>query len=59
MLSTIVILVKQYVQLMNDGKLNGINADQKDVKCPPDSINADWCSGYKDGYSDEAMDRLE
>ena len=47
------------MQLLNNGTINGIQADQKDVKCPPDSVNADWCSGYKDGYSDEAMDQLE
>ncbi|MFL6322376.1 MAG: hypothetical protein ACJ72Q_18130 [Nitrososphaeraceae archaeon] len=54
-----VIKADKHVQLMNYGKLNGINADQKDVKCPPDSFNADFCAGYKDGYSDEAMDQLE
>jgi hypothetical protein len=32
---------------------SGIHADQKDVKCPPDSVNADFSSGLRDGYSDE------
>jgi hypothetical protein len=54
-----VIKADKDIQLMNDSKINGIQADQKDVKCPPDSFNADFCSGYKDGYSDEAMDQLE
>ena len=54
-----VIKADKDVQLLNNGTINGIQADQKDVKCPPDSENADWCSGYKDGYSDEAMDQLE
>jgi hypothetical protein len=54
-----VIKADKDIQLMNDSKINGIQADQKDVKCPPDSFNADFCSGYKDGFSDEAMDQLE
>jgi len=28
-------------------KLNRVNTDQKDVKCPPDSFNADFCAAYK------------
>jgi hypothetical protein len=54
-----VIKADKDIQLMNDCKINGIQADQKDVKCPRDSFNADFCFGYKDGYSDEAMDQLE
>ena len=45
--------------VQNFDKLGGIDARQEHIKCPPDSVNADWCSGYKDGYSDEAMDQLE
>jgi hypothetical protein len=44
---------------MNNGKLDRISADHKEIKCPPNSINADFCSGYPDGYSDEAVDQLE
>jgi hypothetical protein len=47
------------VQLFNANKLPGIDAHQDKMKCPPDFFNADFCSGYKDGYSDEAMDQLE
>ena len=43
----------------NFDKLGGIDARQEHIKCPPNSVNADWCSGYRDGYSDEAMDQLE
>jgi hypothetical protein len=39
--------------------LSGIDAAQDKIKCPPDSFNADFCAGYKDGYSDEAMDQIE
>jgi hypothetical protein len=45
--------------ITNFDKLGGIDARQDHIKCPPDSINADYCSGFKDGYSDEAMDQLE
>src|SRR5919198_689367 len=36
----------------------GIDATQADIQCPPDT-NAEYCLGYKDGYSGEAMDQLE
>ena len=45
--------------VQNFDKLGGIDARQEHIKCPPNSVNADWCSGYRDGYSDEAMDQLE
>jgi len=47
------------VQLFNANKSLGIGTNQDKIKCPPDSINADFCSGFRDGYSDEAMDQLE
>jgi hypothetical protein len=34
----------------------GVSANN--VTCPPDST-ADSCSGYKKGYSDEAIDQLD
>ena len=54
-----VIQADKDVQLFNADKLPGIDANQDKIKCPPDSFNADFYSGYKDGYSDEAMDQLE
>jgi hypothetical protein len=54
-----VIQADKDVQKFNDNKLSGIDANQDKIKCPTDSFNADFCSGYKDGYSDEAMDQLE
>ena len=54
-----VVKASQDVQLMDAGKIDGIHASQKDVKCPSAPVNADYCLGYKDGYSDEAMDQLE
>ena len=35
-----------------------IDANQDHVKCPPQNT-VDYCAGFKDGYSDEAMDQLE
>jgi hypothetical protein len=54
-----VIKADKDVQLFNANKLPGIDAHQDKIPCPPDSVNADWCSGFRDGYSDEAMDQLE
>jgi hypothetical protein len=54
-----VIQADKDVQLFNADKLSGIDAHQDKIKCPPNSFNADFCLGYKDGYSDEAMDQLE
>ena len=45
------------VQKFTDNTLSGIDAAQDKIKCPPDSFNADFCAGCKDGYSDEAMDQ--
>jgi hypothetical protein len=45
--------------VQNFDKLGGIDARQEHIKCPPNSVNADYCSGFRDGYSDEAMDQLE
>jgi hypothetical protein len=53
------VAASQDVKKLDAGQISGIHADQKDVKCPADSFNADFCAGYKDGYSDEAMDQLE
>ena len=49
-----VIQADKDVQLMNTGKLPAIDANQDKIKCPPNSnsFSADFCSGYKDGYSD-------
>jgi len=52
-------VIKTDDDIKNFDKLGGIHARQDHIKCPPDSINADFCSGYRDGYSDEAMDQLE
>jgi hypothetical protein len=46
------------VQLLNADKIPGIDAHQDKIKCPANIIG-DSCLGYKDGYSDEAMDQLE
>jgi hypothetical protein len=54
-----VIKADKDVQLFNANKLPGIDARQEHIMCPPNSVNADWCSGYRDGYSDEAMSQLE
>lgn len=35
-----------------------IDANQDHIKCLA-QVTADYCLGYKDGYSDEAMDQLE
>ena len=51
-------VIKADDDIKNFDKLGGIHARQDHIKCPPDSINADFCSGYRDGYSDEAMDQL-
>ena len=37
---------------------HGIDAHQEKIKCPANS-EKDFCVGYKDEYSDEAMDKLE
>jgi len=34
------------------------SVDANNVTCPPDST-AFFCSGYKKGYSDEAVDQLD
>jgi len=52
-------VIKADDDIKNFDKLGGIDARQDHIKSPPDSINADFCSGYRDGYSDEAMDQLE
>jgi hypothetical protein len=44
--------------VQNFEKLGGIDAHQENIKCPA-NITGDMCLGYKDGYSDEAMDQLE
>jgi hypothetical protein len=44
--------------VQNFEKLGGIDAHQDKIKCPANIIG-DSCLGYKDGYSDEAMDQLE
>ena len=36
----------------------GVDAQHDHIKCPPNSVNADYCAGYKDGYADKAMDDL-
>jgi hypothetical protein len=36
----------------------GIDANQAHIPCPP-KTNAEYCLGFRDGYSDEAMDQLE
>ena len=54
-----VIQADEDVQKFTDNKLSGIDAAQDKIECPPDFFNADFCAGYKDGYSDEAMDQLE
>lgn len=37
----------------------GVDARPEAIVCPRHDLNPDYCLGYKDGYSDEAMDRLE
>jgi len=32
--------------VQNFEKLGGVDARQEHIKCPPDSVNAVWCSGY-------------
>ena len=54
-----VIKADKDVHIFNAIKLPGIDAHQDKIPCPPDSVNADFCSGFRDGYSDEAMDQLE
>ena len=54
-----VIQADKDVQLFNENKSSGVDARQEMVKCPSKITNADECLGYKDGYSDEAMDQLE
>lgn len=54
-----VIQADKDVQLFNENKSSGVDARQEMVKCPSNITNADECLGYKDGYSDEAMDQLE
>jgi hypothetical protein len=51
-------VIKAYKDVQNFDKIGGIDARQEHIKCPPDS-NAEFCSGFRDGYSDEAMDQLE
>ena len=54
-----VIQADKDVQLMNDGKINGVDARQENIKCPRPDLGTDYCNGFSDGYSDEAMDQLE
>ncbi|MFL6400791.1 MAG: hypothetical protein ACJ72J_14590 [Nitrososphaeraceae archaeon] len=49
----------QDVQLMDQHKIATIDANQDHVVCSKDMVNPEECLGYKDGYSDEAMDQLE
>ena len=45
--------------LQADSDVSGNKSvDANNVTCPPDSIE-DFCSGYKKGYSDEAVDQLD
>jgi hypothetical protein len=44
---------------MDQHKIATIDANQDHVVCPKDMVNPEECLGYKDGYSDEAMDQLE
>ena len=37
----------------------GIDARPEHITCPRPDLNPDYCLGFKDGYSDEAMDQLE
>lgn len=46
------------VQMFNENKIPGVDARQEVIKCPS-GLNAEQCAGYKDGYSDKAMDELE
>ena len=55
-----VVKASQDVQKFNDGKLDGIDARQDHIPCSSPYNNiADYCEGFHDGYSDEAMDQLE
>ena len=38
---------------------DGVDARPDHIVCPRHDLNPDYCLGYKDGYSDEAMDQLE
>jgi hypothetical protein len=49
----------QDVQLMDQHKIATIDTNQDHAVCPKDMVNPEECLGYKDGYSDEAMDQLE
>ena len=54
-----VIKADKDVQAMNSGALSGIDARQDHIKCPRPDLGTDYCNGFRDGYSDEAMDQLE
>jgi len=51
-------VIQAHEDVANFNKLGGIDANQDKIKCPANIIG-DSCLGYKDGYSDEAMDQLE
>ena len=44
---------------MDQHKIDTIDANQDHVVCPKDMVNPEEYLGYKDGYSDEAIDQLE
>jgi hypothetical protein len=44
--------------VQNIDKPGSPGVDANNIKCPPDS-SPDYCSGYKKGYTDEAVSSLD
>jgi hypothetical protein len=52
-------VIQAHEDIANFDKLGGIDARQENIKCPAVPSIPEFCNGYRDGYSDEAMSELD